>query len=92
MNTPAALTELEHRLAAPGGAELSASLAERLTQLEHAARARMAAGLSPAAFQDCLAVADAAKAARAVLAQRFSQPVSDAGAAVPPSAFTSLSR
>ncbi|QVQ24875.1 EscE/YscE/SsaE family type III secretion system needle protein co-chaperone [Achromobacter deleyi] len=92
MNPPTALTELEHRLAAPGGAELSAALAERLARLEHAARARLAAGLSPAAFQDCRAVADAAQAAREVLAQRPFQPLTDAGAPMPPSAFTPLSR
>jgi len=92
MNTPTALTELEHRLAAPGGAELSASLAERLARLEHAARARLAAGLAPTAFEDCRAVADAAQAAREILAQRSSQALTDDGAQMPPSAFTPLSR
>ncbi|MFD4840228.1 hypothetical protein ACFWP0_22200 [Achromobacter sp. NPDC058515] len=92
MNMPTALTELEQRLSAPGGAELSASLAQRLATLEAAARARLDAGLAPAAFQDCRAVADAARAAQDVLAQRTAQPLTDAGAAMPPSAFTSLSR
>lgn len=92
MNPPTALTELEHRLAAPDGAELGASLSQRLAALEAAARARLEAGLAPAAFQDCRAVADAARAAREVLAQRASQALTDAGAAMPPSAFTSLSR
>lgn len=92
MNAPAALTELEHRLAAPGGAELGASLAARLARLEHAARTRMDAGLPPAAFQDCLAVADAAQAAREILAQHPSQSSTDAGALMPPSRFTPLSR
>ncbi len=92
MTTPAALTELEQRLAAPGGAELGASLAARLARLEHAARTRLDAGLPPAAFQDCLAVADAAQAAREALAQHPSQSSTDAGVSQPPSAFTSLSR
>ncbi|MEN4920235.1 hypothetical protein ABE485_16305 [Achromobacter spanius] len=92
MNTPTALTELEQRLAAPGGAELGASLAARLARLEHAARTRLDAGLPPAAFQDCVAVAEAAKAAREVLAQHPSQSTPDAGAPRRPSAFNPLSR
>jgi ribulose 1,5-bisphosphate synthetase/thiazole synthase len=92
MNTPTALTELEQRLADPGGAALGATLAARLARLEHAARTRMDAGLPPAAFQDCLAVADAALAAREVLAQHPSQSSTDAGTPMPPSRFTSSSR
>lgn len=92
MNTPTALTELEQRLAAPGGAELGAALIAQLARLEHAARNRMDAGLPPAAFQDCLAVANAAHAAHEVLAQHPSLSSTDAGAPMPPSGFTSLSR
>ncbi|MFJ3463713.1 hypothetical protein [Achromobacter spanius] len=92
MNPPTALTELEQHLAAPGGAALGATLTARLARLEHEVRTRMEAGLPPAAFLDCLGVADAARAAREVLAHHPSQSSTDGGAATPPSRFTTLSR
>ncbi len=69
MNDPTALTELEQRLAAPGGGDLRATLTQRLTTLEQAARARLDTGLVPVAFQQCQAVAQAAAAAREVLTE-----------------------
>ncbi|NMK47583.1 EscE/YscE/SsaE family type III secretion system needle protein co-chaperone [Achromobacter sp. Bel] len=79
MNNPADLTELEQRLAAPGGAALRDTLAARLAVLEDDARTRLGRGLPPATFQHCQAIADAAQAARAVLAS-VPDPTSPAGA------------
>jgi hypothetical protein len=63
-----ALTDLETRLSAPGGAGLRDALAARAAGLEHTLRARMAGGLPRADFPHWQAVADAAGAAREVLA------------------------
>lgn len=90
MNAPITLTELEERLAAPDGAELRASLVGRLAALEAGARAQLDAGLAPAAFQHCAALAEATRAAQEVLATG-SLP-SPAGAAAPPLPFNPLSR
>ena len=82
MNAPAELTELEQRLAAPGGADLRDLLAMRLAALEDDARTRLSRGLPPATFQNCQVIADAAQAARAVLAE-LPDPLSPAGAHAP---------
>ncbi|MGY6268533.1 EscE/YscE/SsaE family type III secretion system needle protein co-chaperone [Achromobacter denitrificans] len=93
MNAPITLTELEERLAAPGGEALLASLAQRLAALEARARAQLEAGLAPAAFQNCAALADAARAAQEVLAAvPQAAPLSDTGAAPAPLPFNPLSR
>ena len=63
MTDTTALTELEQRLAAPGGAALRAALAQRLAELEQSANQRLASGLVPVAFQQYQAVAQAAAAA-----------------------------
>lgn len=68
MNPATALTELEQRLAGPDGAALCATLAQRLIALEHHACRQLDSGLVPVAFQQCQAVAQAAAAAREVLA------------------------
>lgn len=92
MNAPITLTELEERLAAPGGAALRASLSERLGALEASTRAQLETGLAPAAFQNCRALADAARAAQDVLAASPQPSLPDAGAARPPLPFNPLSR
>ncbi|KAB0593777.1 hypothetical protein F7Q88_18630, partial [Castellaniella defragrans] len=60
--TPTALTDLETRLAAPGGGALRDALAERAARMEATLRARMADGLPR---QDFPAWRDAAEAAAA---------------------------
>lgn len=90
MNDPTALTELEQRLAAPGGADLRAALTQQLAMLEQSARARLDSGLVPVAFQQCQAVAQAAAAARDVLTELLLDP-HQAGASAPP-AFSPLTR
>ena len=92
MNAPITLTELEERLAAPGGAELRASLSRRMASLEAAARAQLERGLAPAAFQNAQALADAARAAQEVLATGSPPSLSAAGAPAAPLPFNSLSR
>lgn len=89
MDTSTALTELEQRLAAPGGADLRARLMQQLATLEQSARTRLDSGLVPVAFQQCQAVAHAAAAARDVLAENSLE--SPAGASAPP-AFAPLTR
>lgn len=89
MNDSTALTELEQRLAAPGGGDLRAALMQRLAALEQSARARLDTGLVPVAFQQCQAVAQAAAAARDVLTELSLD--SQAGAVAPP-AFSPLTR
>ncbi len=69
MNAATALTELEQRLAGPDGAALRATLAQRLAALEQRACRQLDSGLVPVAFQQCQAVAQAAAAAREVLAE-----------------------
>jgi hypothetical protein len=64
----AALTDLEDRLAAPGGAALRDELAGRVVALEARLRARIAAGLPREDFPAWQAAAEAAAAAREVLA------------------------
>ena len=90
MTDTTALTELEQRLAAPGGAALRAALAQRLAELEQSANQRLASGLVPVAFQQYQAVAQAAAAAREVLAALQLDP-RDAGAA-PSTPFSPLNR
>lgn len=85
-----ALTELEQRLAAPGGAALRAELARRLAELEQSANQRLDSGLVPVAFQQYQAVAQAAAAAREVLAALPLDPRD--GADAPPAAFSPLNR
>ncbi|WP_276807894.1 hypothetical protein [Castellaniella defragrans] len=76
-----ALTDLETRLAAPGGGALRDALAARAARLEAALRARMAGGLPRQDFPAWRDVAEAAAAARAVLA---AWPANDAAAADAP--------
>lgn len=90
MNEPTALTELEQRLAGPDGTALRASLMQRLAALEHRTRQRLNCGLVPVAFQQCQAVAQAAAAAREVLAALTLD--SEPGAAAPPPPFSPLNR
>jgi|GEM_PF-811982 hypothetical protein len=78
-----ALTELEAKLAASGGAALRDELAARAQALENRLRARLAQGLARDDFPAWQAAADAAAAARQVLA---GWPVGDAhpsSAAIP---------
>jgi len=85
-----ALTDLEIQLTAPGGAALRDTLASRAVALEHQLRARIASGLPREDFPVWQAAAEAAAAAREVLA---AWPVADASsstaaapaAALPPS-------
>lgn len=63
-----ALTSLEARLAAPGGAALRDELTARLQALEQRLRERIAAGLPREDFPAWQAVAEAAQAARQALA------------------------
>ncbi|MCY1524347.1 hypothetical protein D9M68_592760 [compost metagenome] len=92
MTAPITLTELEERLAAPGGAELRASLVQRMAALEAAAREQLERGLAPAAFQNGQALADAARAAQEVLAASHFPTQSAPGAPAAPLPFNSLSR
>ena len=78
----AALTDLETRLAAPGGRVLRDALATRAAGLETARRARLADGLPRADFPAWQSMAEAAAAAQAVLA---AWPVNDTAAADAPS-------
>jgi len=75
-----ALTDLEARLAAPGGAALRDALAARAARMEASLRARMADGLPRQDFPAWRDVAEAAAAARAILA---SWPANDAAAPDP---------
>ncbi len=61
------VTELETRLAGPGGADLKDTLLEHAGRLERSWRARMAAGLPREAFAQWQAAADAAAAACEIL-------------------------
>lgn len=62
------LTDLETRLASPGGAALRDELAARAQRLEHSLRAHIAAGLPRPEFALWQAAAEAAAAAHEVLA------------------------
>ena len=62
------LTDLEVQLAAPGGAALRNRLVARAARLEAAARSRLADGLPRQDFPAWHGIAEAAAAARAVLA------------------------
>ncbi|OZI57200.1 hypothetical protein [Bordetella genomosp. 1] len=68
MSSQPALTDLEDRLAAPGGAELRAGLAARVQTIGRRVRTELDAGLPRADFAAYSAVAAAADAAAAVLA------------------------
>ncbi|MFC4297767.1 hypothetical protein ACFO0J_06905 [Castellaniella hirudinis] len=72
-----ALTDLETRLAAPGGSALRDALVARAARLETSLRARMADGLPRQDFPAWHSVAEAAAAAQTVLA---SWPVNDTAA------------
>lgn len=61
------LTDLETRLAGPGGAALKDTLLEHATRLEQSWRARMKTGLPRDAFTQWQAAADAVAAAREIL-------------------------
>lgn len=78
---PAALTDLEAQLAAPGGNALRDVLASRAAALQSRLRAAIAAGLPRDQFAAWQAAADAAAAAQAVLA---SYPLQTATASEPP--------
>ncbi|CDM23283.1 hypothetical protein BN940_04046 [Castellaniella defragrans 65Phen] len=75
-----ALTDLEARLAAPGGAALRDALVARAAGMEAALRARMAAGLPRRDFPAWHDIAEAAAAAQAILA---AWPANDAPSADP---------
>jgi hypothetical protein len=62
---------------------------QQLATLEQSARTRLDSGLVPVAFQQCQAVAQAAAAAREVLAEIALDPQADAPAAP---AFSPLTR
>ncbi|HZY20495.1 MAG TPA: hypothetical protein VFE82_18645 [Ramlibacter sp.] len=62
-----ALTELEERLAQPGGAALRTELIQQLAALEDRLRGQMAASLPRDEFANATALAQAARAAREVL-------------------------
>ena len=62
MDTPA-LTELEQRLAAPGGEDLRDELQARLAGLEERLRSQLAASVPRADYALTAACADAARAA-----------------------------
>ncbi|WP_368643807.1 hypothetical protein [Castellaniella ginsengisoli] len=74
------LTDLEARLAAPGGAALRDTLSARAARMEASLRLQMADGLPRKDFQTWQAVAAAAAAAQAILA---SWPVNDTPPADP---------
>ncbi|MGX5658539.1 hypothetical protein ACWKWV_02310 [Castellaniella ginsengisoli] len=76
-----ALTDLETRLAAPGGAALRDALAARAARMEATLRTRMAEGLPRQNFPVWRDIAEAAAAASAVLA---SWPANEAPPADPP--------
>lgn len=76
-----ALTDLEARLSAPGGAALRDALSARAAHMEAALRARMAAGLPRENFPVWRDIADAAAAASAILA---AWPANEASSADPP--------
>lgn len=61
------VTELETRLAEPGGAILKDTLLEHASRLEQSWRARMAAGLPRDEFSQWQSAADAAAAACEIL-------------------------
>lgn len=79
------VTELETRLADPGGAVLKVSLLEHARDLEQSWRARMAAGLPRDAFAQWQAAAEAAAAAAEILQDwpANSSPAEETSAHVP---------
>lgn len=88
MDTPA-LTDLKARLAQPQGAALRDELLERVDALELRLRTRIAAGLSRAEFPDWFMAAEAAAAAREILAgQRVAEPVDPPAPDMAPASFT----
>lgn len=62
------MTELEERLAHPSGAPLRTELLTRLGALEHRLRQRISEGLSRKDYDSCQACAEAAVAARQIVA------------------------
>lgn len=71
------LTDLENRLAAPGGMVLRDQLMARVQTLETKLRARIAAGLPREDFPSWQAAAEAAAAARETLARWPANPATD---------------
>lgn len=88
MDTPA-LTDLKARLAQPQGAALRDELLERVNALELRLRTRIAAGLSREEFPDWFMTAEAAAAAREILAmQRVAAPVDPQAPDMVPASFS----
>lgn len=88
MDTPA-LTDLKARLAQPQGAALRDELAMRVGALELRLRARIAAGLPREDFPDWHMAAEAAAAAREILArQRVDESSNPQAPAMAPTSFT----
>lgn len=79
--TAPALTDLETRLAAPGGSILRDALCARAARLEATLRTRLADGLPREDFPAWQAIADAAAAAQAVLT---AWPANESAPADPP--------
>lgn len=78
------LTELETRLASPGGATAKNTLLENARRLEQSWRARMAAGLPREAFAQWQAAADAAAAAGEILQDWPANPLPEQPPSTPP--------
>jgi len=74
-----ALTDLETRLAQPGGAALRDSLLQQAAELEARLHARLAAGLSRDEYAPYRAAAEAARAAQEVLRQYLPGAATDTG-------------
>ena len=82
------LTDLEQRLAAPGGAAVREELMAQASQLERRLRERIAQGLSRDEFPVWQAGAEAARAAHDVL---NTWPMADASPPAAPAALFALS-
>lgn len=68
------MTELEQRLAAPGGEAERQALLAQLTQLQWRLRQKLAASVPRAAYQDLEALALAVEAAHSVLETSLANP------------------
>ena len=91
MSSQTALTDLESRLAAPDGAVQRDAMMARTQGLARRLRAELDAGLSRADFAAYSAVAAAADAATAVLADYPLSPERGGDASAPANAFPSFS-
>ena len=87
MNTPA-LTDLKTRLGQPQGAALRDELIARAQALELRLRTHIAAGLPREDFHDWRMAADAAAAAREVLAGQRVESSSSQAPDIAPASFT----